>query len=457
MATVYKKLVEKQRGFFATGVTRNVDFRIKSLKKLRLAIQTRNEQIAEALKKDFGKCEFETFATEIMGTLDEIDLAIKNLHRWTKARKVISPLVLFKSTSRIYCEPFGSVLVISAWNYPFQLAMIPLVGALAAGNCCILKPSELSPHTSVLLAEIIQKCFDEAYCAVVEGGVNETTSLINERFDFIHYTGSTRVGKVIALAAAKYLTPVVLEMGGKSPCIVDETADIELSAKRIVWGKFLNAGQTCVAPDYLLVKREVKEVLVKALVKQIKHFYGDDPILSPDYCRIINQQKFDRLAAYLEEGHIICGGKKDRVLLSIEPTLIDELTWDSMLMQDEIFGPVLPVMEYDDLLDVIGIINGGERPLALYFFSKNKKDQQRIIKEVSFGGGCINATVLQTANMHMPFGGVGNSGMGYYHGKWSFEAFSHKKSILNKSLLVDFPFLYPPYKDKVKLLKKFFK
>jgi aldehyde dehydrogenase (NAD+) len=246
-------------------------------------------------------------------------------------------------------------------------------------------------------------------------------------------------------------------MGGKSPCIVDETADIELSAKRIVWGKFLNAGQTCVAPDYLLVKREVKGILVKALVKQIKHFYGDDPIMSPDYCRIINQQNFDRLAAYLEEGHIISGGKKDRVLLSIEPTLIDELTWDSMLMQDEIFGPVLPVMEYDDLLDVISIINGGERPLALYFFSKNKKDQQRIIKEVSFGGGCINATVLQTANMYMPFGGVGNSGMGYYHGKWSFEAFSHKKSILNKSLLVDFSFLYPPYKDKVKLLKKFFK
>lgn len=453
----YKNLLDKQRKYFLTGKTKDVEFRIKRLKALKEIIIKRNQEIVEALRKDFGKSEFETFSNEIMTSLEEIKLAIKKLHSWAAPRKVKTPIAYFKSSSRIYYEPYGIALIISAWNYPFQLAINPLIGAISAGNCCIIKPSELAPNTSKLLSEIIKECFDEEYCAIVEGGAQETTALLNEKFDFILYTGSTHVGKIVAQAAAKHLTPVVLEMGGKSPCIIDNTADIEISARRIVWGKFLNAGQTCVAPDYLLVHKEVKDSLMKAIQKYIKDFYGDNPENSKDYCRIINEKHFDRLCALLEEGDIVAGGQTNRSQLYIEPTVIDHVTWNYPIMQEEIFGPILPIIEYEDLTNVIEMINAHEKPLALYIFSKNKKVQKKIINETSFGGGCINTTVLHAGNPYLPFGGVGSSGMGNYHGKASFDTFSHQKGILNKSLIVDPKFIYPPYKNKVDILKKMYR
>lgn len=457
MKTDYNNLLEKQKTYFLTGKTKDVEFRIEKLKVLKQTIIKRNSEIEEALRKDFGKSEFETFSNEIMSSLDEINLAIKNLRSWAVSRKVKTPIAHFKASSRIYFEPYGTVLVISAWNYPFQLAMNPLIGAISAGNCCIVKPSELSPNTSSLLSEMIKECFEEEYCTVVEGGIEETTALLNEKFDFILYTGSTGVGKIIAQAAARHLTPVVLEMGGKSPCIVDNTADIETSARRITWGKFVNAGQTCVAPDYLIIHKEVKDALIKAIQKEIKNFYGDNPEKSNDYCRIINQKHFDRLSAFLNEETIVLGGKTDRNSLYIEPTVLDHVTWETPIMQEEIFGPILPILEYEDITKVIAMINDHEKPLALYIFSKDKNIQKKMIEETSFGGGCINTTILHPGNLHLPFGGVGNSGMGKYHGKWSFETFSHQKGVMNKSLLVDPKLIYPPYKNKVELLKRMYK
>ena len=454
MPLSYENLLEKQRAFFLTGKTKNVEFRLEKLKVLQSWILGNSEAILKALSDDLGKSGFEAHASEIMGPLEELKLAIKKVRCWARPKRVRTPLTFFKAGSRYFYEPFGVVLAISAWNYPFTLSLTPLIGALAAGNCCILKPSELAPHTSQLLADMINACFDEEYCAVVQGGADETTLLLNERFDFIHYTGSTRVGKIIALAAAKHLTPVVLEMGGKSPCIVDETADIKISARRICWGKFLNAGQTCIAPDYILVQRKMKQELVAALQEQIKTFYGPDARNSPDYCRIINTNHFTRLAALLKDGNILSGGKTDEERLYIEPTLMDSVSWDSPVMREEIFGPILPILTYDELPELIAKLKTLEKPLALYMFSQNKEAQQKVLNQLSFGGGCINATILHTGNAHLPFGGVGKSGIGNYHGKWSFETFSHKKSILNKSLLFDLPFLYPPYKDKLKWLKK---
>lgn len=453
----YKNLLDKQRKYFLTGKTKDVEFRIKSLKVLQQIIIKRSEEIAEALRKDFGKSEFETFSNEIMSSLEEIKLTIKNLHSWAAPRKVKTPITFFKASSQIYYEPYGVSLIITAWNYPFQLAINPLVGAIAAGNCCIIKPSELAPNTSRLLFEIIKECFEEEHCAVVEGAVEETTALLNEKFDFILYTGSTHVGKIVAQAAAKHLTPTVLEMGGKSPCIIDNTADIEISARRIVWGKFINAGQTCVAPDYLLVHKEVKDSLISAMKKCIKNFYGDNPEKSKDYCRIINEKHFDRLYALLEEGDIVTGGKTNRSQLYIEPTVIDNVTWEYPVMQEEIFGPILPILEYEDLIDVIQMINDHEKPLALYVFSKNKKVQRKIINETSFGGGCINTTVMHAGNPYLPFGGVGSSGIGNYHGKASFHTFSHEKGVLNKSLMVDPKLIYPSYKNKVEILKRMYR
>ncbi|MBN7774436.1 aldehyde dehydrogenase [Clostridium aminobutyricum] len=452
----YEQLLKRQKAFFHSGKSKELNFRIDRLNILRKTIIKRNQEIMEALNKDFGKCEFEAFTNEILNVLDEIKLAAENLQSWAAPRKVKTPIIHFLSSSKVYHEPYGTVLVMSAWNYPFQLAMNPLVGAIAAGNCCILKPSELAPNTSNLLSSLIKDCFAEEHCSVVEGGIEETHALLKENFDLIFYTGSTRVGKIIAQEAAAHLTPVVLEMGGKSPCIVSHKADIKSSAKRIAWGKFINAGQTCVAPDYVIVHKKVKPELVTELKKQITAFYGKEPEKSKDYCRIINQHHFSRLSAYLEDATILIGGKTEASQLYIEPTVIQEVTWEHPVMQEEIFGPILPIIEYENFTEVIDIVNSHERPLALYLFSKSKKEQKRIIKEASFGGGCFNTTILHVGNPYLPFGGIGNSGMGNYHGEWSFETFSHKKGVLEKSFLVDFKFLYPPYKNKVKWVKRIY-
>lgn len=454
---INRNLINNQRNFLRTGKTKDVEYRIERLKTLKQIIIRRNNDIENVLKLDFGKSTFETFSTEILTVLEEINLAIKKLHTWAAPKKVKTPLVFFKASSKVFSEPYGVVLILSAWNYPFQLAINPLIGAISAGNCCILKPSELSPNTSTLLVEIIKECFKEEHCTVVEGGIEEITALLNERFDFIFYTGSTTVGKIIAEKAARNLTPIVLEMGGKSPCIVDNTADIEISARRIVWGKFINAGQTCVAPDYVVVHKDIKFSLIKAIKENVKNFYEGDAEKSIDYCRIINERHFNRLSAFLNNGTVVAGGNTNKDKLYIEPTIIDNVTWDFPVMQEEIFGPILPILEYENIEEVIDMVNHHEKPLALYIFSKNNSIENKIINEVSFGGGCINTTVMHTGSTYLPFGGVGYSGLGSYHGKASFDTFSHKKSILNKSLSFDLKLIYPPYKDKVNLLKKLYK
>ena len=457
MSQNYTKLLEKQRIFFKTGKTKETEYRIQALKKLKKAIMNKNDKINEALKKDLNKSEFETFTSEIAGPLNEINFALKNLHSWTKPVRVKTPLILFRGKSRVYYEPFGTVLIITPWNYPFNLVMSILTGAVAAGNCCIVKPSELSPYTSELVAEIISEVFDEEHCAAVTGGVLETTELLKERFDFIHYTGSTNVGKIIARSAAEHLTPTALELGGKSPCIVDKSADLEAAARRILWGKFLNAGQTCVAPDYLLIHKDIKNQFLDIMKTELLKFYGENPEESSDYARIINEKHFDRIVSLLSCGNIITGGRTNRAKLYIEPSIIDGVTWNDPVMLEEIFGPVFPVLEYETIDEAVNMITDREKPLALYLFSRDKNIWKRIIREISFGGGCINDVIFHQVSYCLPFGGVGNSGTGAYHGKWGFEAFSHKKGILNKSLWPEIKLFYPPYKDKIKFLKRFFK
>jgi aldehyde dehydrogenase (NAD+) len=446
-------LLERQRTFFATHRTRDVGYRLERLKLLRGTIRARLPEIVEALRQDLGKGEFESFSGEVMNCLDEIKLALGHLRSWAAPRKAPTPMALFKARSFVLSEPHGVALLMSAWNYPFQLAMNPLVGAIAAGNCCIVKPSESAPHTSKVVASIVRSCFEEGHCAVVEGGVDTSTALLKERFDFILYTGGSKVGKIVAQAAAGHLTPLVLELGGKSPCIVDDTADIEISARRIAWGKFMNAGQTCVAPDYLLVHGSVKAPLVSALKRQIEAFYGKDPQTSPDYGRIVNIQHFERIASLLDEGEIVWGGRTDRDRLYIEPTILEQVDWGDRIMQEEIFGPLLPVLEYQDLSDAIGQVNAHDKPLALYVFSRDRKVQRRVLAETSSGGCGINVTVQQMGNPHLPAGGVGGSGMGTYHGEAGFRTFSHERAVLDKSLFFDSSFVYPPYGRKVRLLK----
>jgi acyl-CoA reductase-like NAD-dependent aldehyde dehydrogenase len=360
----------------------------------------------------------------------------------------------FPASAKIYPEPLGVVLIIGPWNYPFQLNILPLVGAIAAGNCAIVKPSEIAANTSKVVAELINKTFDPAYIAAVEGGVETSQQLLAEKFDYIFFTGGTNVGRVVMEAAAKNLTPVTLELGGKSPCIVDSDISIENSAKRIVWGKFINAGQTCIAPDYLLVNRAVKSEFLTAVTETIRSFYGENPAESTDYCRIISERHFNRLAEFLKDGKIVIGGETNAEEKYIAPTVIDGVSWDAPVMQEEIFGPILPVLEYSDLEEAIALINSRPKPLALYLFSRDKQKQKRVLRDTSSGGVCINDTVMQGALTSLPFGGVGNSGIGSYHGKASFDTFSHYKSVLNKGLWFDLEWRYAPYKGKLDFLKK---
>ncbi|AFY35186.1 aldehyde dehydrogenase [Calothrix sp. PCC 7507] len=446
-------IIRKQREFFQTGKTKDVYFRIGQLKILKQAIIEHEQAITQTLKADLNKPEFETYAAEILVT-KEIDYAIKHIQTWTKPQKAPVPLNFFPYSAKIYPEPLGVVLIIGAWNYPFQLTISPLVGAIAAGNCAIIKPSELAPHTSNLLAEIIPKYFDSRYIAVVEGGVETSQKLLAEKFDHIFFTGSTTVGKIVMTAAAKNLTPVTLELGGKSPCIVDTEINLEHTVKRIVWGKFINAGQSCIAPDYLLVDKKIKNNLVDILRKTLKEFYGDNPANSPDYARIINHKHFGRLVHFLKDGEIIIGGKTNSEELYIAPTIINNVSWTDPIMQEEIFGPILPIIEYSDITEAIALINSRPKPLALYLFSQNKNLQKRVLQETTSGGVCLNDTMIQFSVSSLPFGGVGDSGIGSYHGKASFDTFSHYKSVLQNSFLLDLNWRYAPYKGKLSLLKR---
>ncbi|MEL5898852.1 aldehyde dehydrogenase [Clostridium sporogenes] len=452
-----RDMLKKQKSFFEKGYTKDINFRIEALKKLKHNIKMNEKNIFKALKIDLNKSEFETFITEIGIVYDEINGAIKNIKKWSKPKKVKTPITNFLASSYIYNEPYGVALIMAPWNYPFQLIMAPLVGAISAGNCVLLKPSELAVETEQIIVKIIKETFSDEYIGVVTGGVKESEALLKEKLDYIFYTGGINVGKIVMRAAAEHLTPITLELGGKSPCIVDKDANIDLAARRIAWGKFLNAGQTCVAPDYLVVHRNIKEKLISSIENYIIEFFGENAFESEEYPRIINERHFKRLEEYLKEGKIVSGGKTDISNLYMEPTIIEGINLKNRIMEEEIFGPILPVIEFEDIDEVIDIIKNNPKPLALYYFSEDKEKQEIIIKNISFGGGCINDTIMHLSTSTLPFGGVGSSGIGGYHGRASFDTFSHKKSILKKSNLIDIKIRYAPFKGKINLAKKLFK
>lgn len=429
--------------------------RINYLKALKKEVVAREKQILEAIKQDFGKCDFDSYSTEVLMVIEEIDEAVKNMKQWAKPRRVSTGMINFPSKGRIYPEPLGRVLIISPWNYPFMLAVAPLIGAIAAGNQVVLKPSSQTIHTSEVLVALMQAVFPEEVVKVVEGDYRVSDGLLEEQFDLIFFTGSPSIGKKIMAKAAEHLTPVVLELGGKSPTIVDETAAIEKAAKRIVWGKFINAGQTCVAPDYVVVHRSVAQQLMEAMKRYIQTFYYIHDELSDDYPQIINQKHYERLMALVESDKVYCGGIGQEALCKIHPTIMEDVSWHSQIMMDEIFGPILPVIVYDQLDEVIQEINSRPKPLAFYIFSQNKRTQRYILEHTTSGGGCINDTVMHVSSKKMPFGGVGNSGMGRYHGKMSFETFSNMRAILHKSSKWELSLKYPPHKqDKLDVIKK---
>lgn len=434
--------------------THNISMRKKSLLKLLDVIIALENDIVEALYKDFKKPAFEAVATETSYIINDLKETIKNIESFAKPKKVRSTLLNFPSRDYIYSEPYGKVLIIAPWNYPFQLAICPLVAAVAAGNNVVLKPSELTPHTSAIIHKVISASFHPEHVCVELGGVEKSQELLKQRWDYIFFTGSVGVGKIIAKAAANFLTPVTLELGGKSPCIVDSTAKIELAAKRIVWGKFINAGQTCIAPDYILVHDPVKEKLISHLKNAITNAYGSDPKTSPDFARIINLKNWQRLKSYIDTDKIIFGGTSSETDLFIDPTIINEPGLKSDIMQNEIFGPLLPIISYKDETELAVIINSYDKPLSLYVFTEDKSFADKVIAQFSFGGGCVNDTIMHISNKNLPFGGVGNSGMGAYHGKTSFDTFSHKKSVSKKGTWLDIKIRYAPYKGKLKTLKK---
>ncbi|SDD61108.1 aldehyde dehydrogenase (NAD+) [Terribacillus halophilus] len=428
----YQGLLNIQRTFFRSGETKDVQFRINTLNKLKDLIHAHEQAILDAVKQDLNKSEMEARRAEVGLVLSEIDFTLENLASWAETKEVPTASSHEGAKSYIKPEPYGSVLVIAPWNYPFQLAVSPLVGAIAGGNTAVLKPSELTPKTSAILSRIFNDHFPDEYLHVVEGEVETSTALLKEDFDYIFFTGSTGVGKIVAEAAAKHLTPVTLELGGKSPTIVHADANLDEAAQRIARGKFANAGQTCVAPDYLLVHSSVKEPLLAKLKDVITATYGDNIVQNPNFGHVVSDRHFDRLAGFLSNGKIVVGGKSDRSQLIIEPTILDSISWDDPIMQDEIFGPILPVLEYDDPSDIIDRIVKRPKPLALYLFSEDEAFHDEILNSVSFGGGAINDTISHMTSHYLPFGGVGASGMGAYHGKASFDTFSHYKSILKR-------------------------
>jgi aldehyde dehydrogenase (NAD+) len=439
------EILEKQRKYFSTGATKSVAFRKKALTALYNSIKKHEGEILEALRLDLGKSNFESYMCEVGLTLSEITYMKRHLKSFAKPKTVYTPISQFPSVSRIYKEPYGNVLIMSPWNYPFLLTMEPLADAIAAGNTAILKPGAYSPNVANVIKKVVSDCFPEEYVAVLLGGREANSALLEEKFDYIFFTGGTKVGRLVMEKAAAHFTPVTLEMGGKSPCIVDKSADLSVSAKRIAFGKFLNLGQTCVAPDYILVDENVKVKFMGHLLREIVKMYTSSPLENPDYGKIINEKHFDRLLSLIDERKVVLGGKSNRDNLKIEPTVMDNVTFDDNVMSEEIFGPILPVITYKTLDEAVDKINSLPHPLALYHFSKDGKAINFVRERVSFGGGCVNDVVIHLATAHLPFGGVGNSGMGAYHGKRGFDTFTHEKSVLHKSFLIDLPFRYQKY------------
>ena len=449
-------IIVKQKQFFASGKTKDISFRIQQLGKLHRVISDNEGLLLDALASDLRKPKLEAYASEIATTLNEIKYIARKLPCWTRPKAVMTARPLLPSLCSIVKEPFGVVLIIAPWNYPFQLAIAPLVGAVAAGNCSVVKPSELAPATTEAIEKIISTNFHPGFIAVATGGPETAQELLAQRFDYIFYTGSTRVGKIVMEAASHHLTPVTLELGGKSPCIVDADVHLEYAARRIAWGKFFNAGQTCIAPDYLLVDARIKDAFLATLKEQIRRFYGADPSLSPDYARIINSNHFNRLCSYLSQGDIVIGGRTKPDERFIAPTVMDNVALEAPIMTEEIFGPILPVVSYTDLDEAINFVNARPKPLSLYIFTRDKVKQDRVISGTSSGGMCINDTIVHFASHYLPFGGVGDSGMGKYHGRTSFETFSHVKSIVKNTMRFDIPLRYAPYRFKFPLVKRFF-
>ena len=439
-------LLEKQRKFFHSGATLPVEFRINMLKKLRDAVETHEAEISAALTADLGKSDFEGFMCEIGMVKSELSYMIRHTRRFASERRVRTPLAQFASSSYKKPTPYGNVLIMSPWNYPLLLTLDPLADAIAAGNTAIVKPSAYSPATSAVIAKILGDCFPPEYVAVVTGGRKENATLLEHKFDLVFFTGSQAVGREVLRHTAEHLTPAVLELGGKSPCIVDSTAKLELAAKRIVFGKYLNCGQTCVAPDYILCHRSVKDLLVAEICDQVKRQYGESPLENHDYGKIVNEKHFDRICGLIDHNKVVQGGASNRETLQIAPTVMDHVTWDDAVMQEEIFGPILPVLTFDDFDEVYALLAEKPKPLALYLFSEDKARIREVTERCSYGGGCINDVIIHLATSEMGFGGVGESGMGTYHGKEGFDAFSHTKSIVDKKTWMDLPMRYQPYK-----------
>lgn len=449
-------IVMKMRAFYGTGVTKDLKFRQRQLEVLRRSVVEREMDIYDVLGKDLGKPKLEAYIGEFALIIREIDYALSHMNSWARPRRVGAPLAFFPARNYVMPEPYGVSFIIGTWNFPFLLTLVPLIGAIAAGNCVLIKPSEVAEASSGLISRMIRDTFDPVFVAAMEGGAETASMLLEERFDHIFFTGSPFVGKAVMSAAARYLTPVVLELGGKSPCIVDFEVDMETAARKITWGKFLNAGQSCIAVDYLLVHRDIKDEFVGRLARLIKEFYGDDPSKSRDYCRIVSRRHVERLSRLMTGQNILIGGTADANARYVAPTIISEPAWDSPIMQEEIFGPILPVLEYVDLDEAISKINSMPHPLALYFFSLNRRKQMKIIAETSSGGVCINETVLHQPTTTLPFGGRGESGMGKYHGRWSFDTFSNMKAVMKSSLRLDLNLRYPPYRNKLRLIRRFF-
>ncbi|MEN9448713.1 MAG: hypothetical protein RJA25_2003 [Bacteroidota bacterium] len=449
-------ILAKQRDFFESNQSRDIDFRIEQLIKLKKAIKANENNIYEALSADFKKSQFETYATEIGVLYEEISCMLKNIKKWATPQLVTDTIANFPSRNYIYNDPYGVCLIIGAWNYPLSLTLAPVIGAIAAGNTCIIKPPRASIHAYRIIQKIIADNFNENYLTVLDE-YSDNNEMLSHRYDYIFFTGSVEVGRTIAKAAAEFLTPTTLELGGKSPCIIDKQADIVVAAKRVAWGKFLNGGQTCIAPDYLLLHHDVKEKFYTAFKNSLKEFYGNNPQDSADFPRIINDKHFNRLSSMITDGKIITGGKTDEDTRYIAPTLIEIDSLEHPLMRDEIFGPILPVLTIHSIDEAISIVKKFEKPLAFYIFSNNYANQQKCLHTVQFGGGCINDTLAHFVNDGLPFGGVGNSGIGAYHGKFSFDTFTHKKGICHKVTWPDVPLRYPPYVGKLGLVKQVMK